>query len=435
MYQPDYAEAWANKGAILHELKRHEEALSHFDKALMYQPDYAEGWVNKGIVLASHKQLEQALFCFQRALEFNPNFATAAHGILDYYSDKGMFTDALNYAEENYALLKDSKKSNELLAYLHLSNDDKENALQSFNKSFLIHRQSTPAENKDSFLISESLIKHEFEQLSFLKSKQLLSQDGNNALSIIEGVLKDPNKRIEELEKYKLLSALKSYHYLPDLPFPKKALGNNNYDHIESQYLNSDLKLAVIDNFLSEEALLNLRQFCEEANVWKTSFANGYVGSFIGSGFCSRALLAISEELKKMLPNIIGQNRLMQAWGFKYDQDMKGINLHADFAKINVNFWITPNDACMDLNSGGMVIYGTPVPETWGFDDYNCNPQKLREYLKFNNSTPVTVPYRMNRCVLFDSAYIHNTDHLSFKPGYENRRINCTLLYGRQLHL
>ena len=124
----------------------------------------------------------------------------------------------------------------------------------------------------------------------------------------------------------------------------------------------------------------------------------------------------------------------MQAWGFKYDQDMKGINLHADFAKINVNFWITPNDACMDLNSGGMVIYGTPVPETWGFDDYNCNPQKLREYLKFNNSTPVTVPYRMNRCVLFDSAYIHNTDHLSFKPGYENRRINCTLLYGRQLH-
>jgi hypothetical protein len=40
------------------------------------------------------------------------------------------------------------------------------------------------------------------------------------------------------------------------------------------------------------------------------------------------------------------------------------------------------------------------------------------------------VPYRANRCVLFDSSLIHITDEIHFRPGYENRRVNVTLLYG-----
>jgi hypothetical protein len=45
----------------------------------------------------------------------------------------------------------------------------------------------------------------------------------------------------------------------------------------------------------------------------------------------------------------------------------------------------------------------------------------------------VRVPYKMNRCVLFDSTYFHTTDDIHFKAGYENRRINCTLLFGKGL--
>ena len=43
------------------------------------------------------------------------------------------------------------------------------------------------------------------------------------------------------------------------------------------------------------------------------------------------------------------------------------------------------------------------------------------------------VPYKMNRCVLFDSTYFHTTDEIHFKESYENRRINCTLLFGKRL--
>lgn len=42
----------------------------------------------------------------------------------------------------------------------------------------------------------------------------------------------------------------------------------------------------------------------------------------------------------------------------------------------------------------------------------------------------VTVPHRANRLVLFDSGLYHRSDSLRFKPGYANRRINLTLLFG-----
>ena len=49
-----------------------------------------------------------------------------------------------------------------------------------------------------------------------------------------------------------------------------------------------------------------------------------------------------------------------------------------------------------------------------------------------NAATSVTVPYRANRAVIFDSDLFHETDTIRFKDGYENRRINVTLLYGRR---
>lgn len=42
----------------------------------------------------------------------------------------------------------------------------------------------------------------------------------------------------------------------------------------------------------------------------------------------------------------------------------------------------------------------------------------------------LTVPYKANRMVLFDSSLYHRTDDFRFKRGYRNRRINLTYLYG-----
>jgi hypothetical protein len=98
---------------------------------------------------------------------------------------------------------------------------------------------------------------------------------------------------------------------------------------------------------------------------------------------------------------------------------------------VNVNFWVTPEDGCEDKTTGGMVVYDLPAPTNWTFADYNTNQPKMKAFLEVHNAKSMRVPFRENRCVLFDSSLIHVTDELHFRPGYENRRVNVTLLYGR----
>ena len=43
----------------------------------------------------------------------------------------------------------------------------------------------------------------------------------------------------------------------------------------------------------------------------------------------------------------------------------------------------------------------------------------------------VTVAYKQNRLVMFDSDLLHETAPIRFKRGYTKRRINITLLFGK----
>jgi|TARA_B110000091_G_C13627564_1_gene395701 hypothetical protein len=41
-----------------------------------------------------------------------------------------------------------------------------------------------------------------------------------------------------------------------------------------------------------------------------------------------------------------------------------------------------------------------------------------------------TIPYNENRAVIVNSNLFHETEAIDFKDGYENRRINVTMLSG-----
>ena len=71
-----------------------------------------------------------------------------------------------------------------------------------------------------------------------------------------------------------------------------------------------------------------------------------------------------------------------------------------------------------------------PSPENWSFKRYNNNSEEIYNFLKEKKANCVTIPYKYNRAVLFNSAYFHETDKINFKKGYESRRINITYLFG-----
>ena len=90
---------------------------------------------------------------------------------------------------------------------------------------------------------------------------------------------------------------------------------------------------------------------------------------------------------------------------------VRTINIHADFAAVNVNFWITPDEANPDAQRGGLVIWDVAAPLDWDFAKCNDNEDAIREFLARNGARSTTVPYR---AVIFDSDLFHETDRIAF---------------------
>ena len=109
---------------------------------------------------------------------------------------------------------------------------------------------------------------------------------------------------------------------------------------------------------------------------------------------------------------------------------VKGIDIHADEANINVNFWITPDEA--RIAGGGLIVYDRAAPQSMNFEEMNEDQHRIRQFLI--NSETVLVPYKSNRMVLFDSRLFHQTEDFTFstKNGFTSSRINLTFLYGER---
>ena len=97
-----------------------------------------------------------------------------------------------------------------------------------------------------------------------------------------------------------------------------------------------------------------------------------------------------------------------------------------------MNFWITPKKANLNPRSGGLIVYDVEAPKEWDFKTFNNDEQRIREELKKSKGNTNVIPYNENRAVIFNSNLFHETDSYEFKEGYENRRINVTLLFGRR---
>ena len=156
-------------------------------------------------------------------------------------------------------------------------------------------------------------------------------------------------------------------------------------------------------------------------------------------GLANPLIFQIADELRTKFPKIFKSYSINQIWAYKYDSraknkdsSLKGINVHADFAAINVNFWVTPKEANLNPKSGGLIVYDVEAPEDWNFNDYNSNEKRIREELKKSKGNTKVIKYNENRAVVFNSNLFHETDSYEFKEGYKNRRINVTILFGRR---
>jgi hypothetical protein len=204
---------------------------------------------------------------------------------------------------------------------------------------------------------------------------------------------------------------------------------------VQRRYQQERPGVVVIDDFLTREALECIRRFSLESTCWAGNrFANGRLSALFLTGFNCPLLLQVAEEFRDALPELIGDHHpLKQLWAFKYTSDLPpDSTIHADFAAVNVNFWITPDDANLDPSSGGMQIYDIDAPLSWDFATYNQRADIIRPFLASRRARSIRVPYKQNRAVIFNSDLFHTTEAVHFRPDYASHRINVTMLYGNR---
>ena len=475
---PLYADPHNNIGLIFAKSQDFQKAKSHFKKAIEIKPKYTSALVNLGVIYVDLKEYQNAENCFEKAIEsdqnnygayfalanlkksqekieeaktlylksieINPNFLEAQVNLGALFYSSGDNEKAESYYKRAIEINPNSSIALQNISNIYIARlDNFEKAIYSSNKAVKIDIASQPIRNKISFF----RLKHSVEQAKHLSSKNYQIEGLDEFQKMGDEILnRKENIQIKNIRTKKILLNAEEINNL--MPFfksdyvyqTKKISGscinpNKNWLAVEEEYLNSSNQIIYIDNFLSDEALIELREFCLVSKVWNREYLNKYLGAFSDSGFISKIHLQIATDLKKKLPKLFGPHSLSKFWAFKYDSTLgQGINVHADFATHNLNFWITPDEFNNNKNSGGLKVYDVAAPDNWTFSDYNNNSEKIYKFLKDESANCINIPYKFNRAVLFNSSYFHETDEIDFKDVYEGRRINNTFLFGnRQL--
>ena len=437
---PKYVEALSNLGNVLKELTRLDEAVQAYRKAIALNPGHADTHNNLGVALKEQDKIAAAISSYREALRLKPTHLEALNNLGLALMESGAIDEAIASFEQALSAQPTYAKALYNLGLARIWKGDHQRAIDCLSQvAQAKHHHERPVTES---VVYRSRIKHDIEQVRYLISRQLLGPEQQRYLISLEQLERTlaecyPDRNRCPIEPVQAASIAPSFNqFLHLTPCDRITTGalraNLNVNDVEDRYLAKQPEVTFIDQLLNEHALAALRQFCWESTIWKKDYENGYLGAFLGDGFATPLLLQIAEELRLRFPRIFKQHRLTQAWAFKQDSARRGLNIHADAAAVNVNFWITPDEANLDPGKGGLVVYDKEAPRDWNFAAYNSdqNKPKILEWLKQSGAQAIRIPYRANRAVVFNSDLFHETDDITFQDGYLNRRINITLLYG-----
>lgn len=440
----------ANFGFCLQELGAHAAAIVPLERAAHLAPTLPEAHFNRAISLLALNRNAEAEAALRRVLALVPGHAKAWTRLAEALYRLDRPDEAVAACDTAMGLRPDHATLLKLRGLAHQAahrlDEAARDVLAAARLRYAPGERLPPDAPRELRSASRAKLRHDLEQLRHLEARGLLP-DAQALIARHEALLAHFAQAPGEARTADLIAPMldalaggyNRLHHVADAPRIEGGALSPALDGaaIERDYAARAPGITWVDGLLRPEALAALRRYCQDSTFWfDFRHAGGYVGAFFEDGFAAPLLLQIAEDLRAAMPGIFGDLPLVQLWAFKYDTTLDGIELHADIAKVNVNFWITPDEANLDPESGGLLVWDRKAPPEWGIDEFNTSSAegqaKIRAWLEEQGANRVKVPYRENRAVIFDSDLFHRTDTLRFKPGYENRRINITMLFGRR---
>jgi tetratricopeptide (TPR) repeat protein len=436
----EQAAARMEEAKALQKAGEQRAAIAAYGKALELGAPPADVNLQLGVLYSGLGEREAAAEHLRRVLAEQPRHEDALCMLGTVMYDLGRFGDAVRHLEQALAVRPAFPEASFNLGLARFENGDLNGAAASITSCYLHNRGdlSRPLEQHEMG-VNPTKLRHDSEQLEYLRGLGRLPAQFDAVLADYRALLAafpaniDPSQ-VAQFDPARHPHVARTYKrpvYLDNTPPPAGPIINPALDFaaIEKAYKDSQPNVMAVDGLVTAEALAALRRFCRESTIWN-NIKVGYLGAYFYDGFCSPLLLRLAHELRESFPGVIRGLPLQMMWGYKCDAALTALATHADAAAVNVNFWITEDDANLDPAGGGLLVHTCDAPADWGFNKYNYDAAAIERYLAEAGSQPLRIPYRANRAAIFDSDLFHASDSPRFREGYLNRRINITLLYG-----
>lgn len=427
-------------GAVAHhEAGRLDQAEAAYREALSLSPNHAAVTHNLGVIAAAKGRTSEAVAYFDAAIAAEPQYATAHYNRASALQALGQSRDALQSFAQVCAIDPGHYDAHRVLGFLWLAEGDRGRALDHFARTYELRRgddRSGIAVKSLTWAARDKLL-HDAAQFRYLAERRRdrlrFEALARNYEAVAEGV---PEKAVplsdEQLDAlgYDYNTAI---HVASAPEIAGRAVSERpDRDHLMQRYRERAAGAMWFDDLLTAEALAALKRHLLESTIWHDfSHIGGFVASYLEDGLASPLLLQIADEIRDAFPELLGRHPLSQAWAFKGLKSAAAVAEHADDAAVSINFWVTPDHANRNPDGGGLIVCRAPPPAEWQVHGYDADKAAIAAFLNRHAADSLVVPYRENRAVLFESRLFHRSGATDFAPGYENHRINLTLLFGR----
>jgi tetratricopeptide (TPR) repeat protein len=416
------------------------DADAAYRAALAANPRNPAVMQNLGVVAAARGRYRDAIALFDEAIALRPRSISAHYNRALALLSLGERRGAIEALSRVCALQPEHYDAHRALGFLWLAEGARGRALDHFARTYELRRgedRSNLAEKSLTYATRDKLL-HDAEQFRFLAAGKGDGQRFGTLARLYEDVARDFPERLEKLSDRQIERLGNDYngpinlHAAPELAASAINVRSDVAALIESFRANAAGAI-YFDDLLTLEALTRLKAFLLESTIWHDfSHIGGFVASYLEDGLACPLILQIADEIRSAFPALLAGHPLSQAWAFKGLKPSSTIDVHADDGAISVNLWLTPTEANLKPEHGGMIVGLAPPPEDWRMTDYEADQERIVSFLEQNPLGRLGVPYRENRAVLFHSRLFHWSDALEFAEGYENHRINLTFIYGRE---
>lgn len=412
------------------------EAEGAYRAALALAPGDPAVTHNLGVAVAAQGRHQDALGCFEAALAADPGYVSAHYNKAVAQMALGEVEPAIASFSRAATLEPQHYEAHRALGFLWLAQGERGRALDHFARTYELRRgdDRTTIALKSLTTTARHKLEHDAEQFLYLSQRlrdrlrfELLAR------SYREIAKQVPNE-VAPLSDVQIGALGEDYNTPIHLRAAPEIAGRAVNERTDRAALSAQFEeqgAIAVDDLLAPPALQALRRFLLESTIWHDfSHIDGFVASYLEDGLACPLLLQIADELRSVFPEVLGKYPLSQAWAFKGLRAQSAVDVHADAATVSVNFWVTPTEANLAPERGGLVVCRAPPPDDWEIKDYDADQARIVTFLEQKAVDSLVVPYRENRAVLFRARLFHHSDRPEFASSYENHRINLTLLYG-----